>query len=158
MNARVSTPRVVPPNLPRDLQLERETLGVALLGYPLPDWLEPRDFFASHHQLILRAIRDLGASASLPAVASLLREQGWLYTRAHGPDRHSKPGMLSSVDLAVMLEDANHTLTMGWAVEMERLRELADQRRILEACTRVQILLSHEGTAEAARVMLKEAM
>jgi replicative DNA helicase len=131
---------------PHDLQLERDVIGVALLGYPLPPWVSEHEFYAQQHRVVFRAVSELGEKACLPTVAALLRSQGRLYTRSHGPDRHSVAyRLLNSVELHEMMDSADHTMRMGWPVEFERLRELARQRRLLEAMRRVAIKLRREA-------------
>lgn len=149
MNARVRTPRIVPPFQPCDYELEGEAIGLALLGYPLPDWLEPRDFHGGALRACYEAVLALGSQACLPTVYAYLRDV------ASGP---YSPPALSSVELYELMDAADHSLCMGWCVDFPRLRELSDQRRLLEAVTRVQILFEHEGTMDEARVILKGAM
>lgn len=149
MNARVSVPRSLPPFVPCDYELEGEAIGVALLGYPLPDWLESSDFHGGPLRAAFEAVQALGSGACLPSVYAYLRDV------ASGP--HSPP-VLSSVELYELMDSADHAMRMGWCVDFARLRELRDQRRILEACARVQILLEHEGSAGEAKAILKEAM
>lgn len=161
MNARLPAPRgICTAKLfyPCDEPLEREALGVALLGYPLPDWMAPEHFFLAQHRLVFSAVQELGTGASLPSVAALLRDRGELFQKGlHGQDRHAS-ARLSSVDLFGMMNEAQHTMAMGWAVEFEHLRELSDRRRLLEAARRAVVVLEGDGTAEAAREILKGAM
>jgi hypothetical protein len=154
MNATLTQPLSEPQldYVPHDLQLERDAIGVALLGYPLPPWVSEHDFHAQQHRTVFRAVSELGAGACLPTVAALLRSQGRLYTLAHGPDRHSVAyRLLSSVELHEMMDGADHTMRMGWPVDFDRLRELARQRRLFEAMRRAAIKLRAEacGFAEA---------
>jgi hypothetical protein len=122
-----------------DPELERNTLGAAMLGEPMPTWLAPAHFFNAIHARIYATIQAVGGS--LPLVAARLREDGFLYTAAHGRDRHSRPGMLSSVDLAQMCVEAKFARDYGWASDVELLRELAAQRKLVERMTRVAIQL-----------------
>lgn len=159
MNARINAPSVL--YIPADLELERQTLGLLLLGYELPTWLEPEDFFWSHNALVFRAVQALSKrhrQNMLPRVAKLLRNKGFLYTREMGPDRHSKPGMLSSVDLSEMTFEAEHVMTMGWAVEVAHLRELRKRRALLDATRRAVTVLEHDGDASEAAEILRKAM
>ncbi len=144
-----------PPFVPRDIELEQLALGMALLGYPLPDWLS-QECFTGPHALIYKAARELGDKASLPTVAALMREQGTLFHAGlDGADRHSRPGMLNSIDLVAMLDQADWMLRMGWTVDYERLRELGRQRRLVECMRRALIKLRHEAvdTADVMREM-----
>jgi hypothetical protein len=149
VNARIDTAAHF---VPRDQELEELALGVALLGYPLPDWLSRFDFTGAN-ALIFQAARELGGKASLPTVAALMRDQGTMFRAGlDGADRHSRPGMLSSLDLVAMLEHADWVMSMGWAVDFERLRELGKQRRLVECMQRAIIKLRH-GAVETADVM-----
>ena len=157
MNARISTPAIpLPSEDPRDLELEENALGLALLGYPLPNWLEPRDFWADQHRNIFAAIQELGDKAALPSVASLLRSQGKLAQYDATPLEVT--GWLHSAHLVAMMEGADHAMRMGWAVDFGRLRELSDRRRLLDAMRRVAIGFKHDSMDCAeARELLKEA-
>jgi hypothetical protein len=155
VNARLKTPRV--DFAPNDFELERDALGVALLGYPLPDWLCRDDFYGPLHRAIFDAARELGSTASLPTIAALLREQGKLLHLA--PDRWSEPGRISSAELFEMMDAADHAMRMGWAVDFPRLVELRRQRELLDAMARARIGLEHGALdwCEASE-MLKGAM
>jgi replicative DNA helicase len=151
MNARIEHRLSRPLLPPHDLELEENALGVALLGYPLPDWLEERHFWASQHRFILRHIRELGDKANLPTVAALIRDRGKV-------DRPHSPNPVTSAELVRMMTEARWAMDMGWAVDWERLRELADRRALQQAAERALIVLDHGGTAEAARSELNGAM
>lgn len=156
MNARISVPPVAVPHQPHDVELEAEVIGVALLGYPLPDWLQADDFFSGTMRTLFRAARELGDAASLPAMAALLRDQGHLYTAGAGVDRHSSY-LISSVELVAMMQQAEFALERGWAVDFAKLRELRNQRRLLEAMRRVEIAFEHEAMSHReARKALSE--
>lgn len=133
-----------------DPELERNTLGAAMLGEPMPAWLELRHFFSALHGRIYATV--LAVGGELPLVAARLRDEGWLYTATHGPDRHSKPGMLSSVDLAQMCIEAKFARDYGWANDVEQLRELWRQRQLVELMTREAIRL-RAGVATHAEVI-----
>jgi replicative DNA helicase len=157
VNARINAPSVA--YIPTDLELERQTLGLLLLGYELPTWLEPEDFFWSSNQLVFRAISALSKRHRqdlLPRVARLLRNKGHLYTKTPmTQDRHSKPGMLSSVDLAAFTFEAQEVMIWGWAVEVEHLRELRKRRELLDLARRAVTVLEHDGTASEAAILRK---
>ncbi len=154
MNAPLATPLYQP----FSLELERDALGSLLLGYPHPDWATPEHFYAGQHRKVMEAVLELGASASLPSVASLLRDRGQLYTREMGPDRHSRPGVLSSVDLVAMVDGFEFSARMGWSPQWETLRELADRRAMLQALRRATVVLEHDGDCADARRELMEVM
>ena len=130
MNARVSTPRTVPPLQPSDFELEGDAIGIALLGYPLPDWLEPGDFLSGKLRAAFEAYLALGGAANLPTIYAYLRDV------ASGP--YSPPAM-SAADLYTLMDEADHAMTMGWAVDFGRLRELRRQRELLEVIAKIQI-------------------
>ncbi|HEY6921953.1 MAG TPA: hypothetical protein VI653_00680, partial [Steroidobacteraceae bacterium] len=48
---------------------------------------------------------------------------------------------LSPIDLVEMTQEARWVLDRGWALDFERLRELAKRRALLETLTRQAILL-----------------
>jgi replicative DNA helicase len=149
MNARLKPPRarLLPPH---DLEIEENTIGVALLGYPLPDWLEERHFWASQHRFIFHHIQELGDKANLPSVAALIRDRGKV-------ERPYSPNPVTSVELVKMMDGAEFALRMGWAVEFERLQELAERRELQAAAERALIVLGQGGSAAEAREMLKAA-
>lgn len=150
MNARLPAPPVAALTLasddPRDLELEENALGLAMLGYPLPDWLEESDFWATQHRYVFRLIEELGRDATLMSVAAAAREHGM------EAGRKFKPNPVTSVQLAAMVESADHAMRMGWAVEFERLRELRDQRRVLDAMRRAAIGFRHESMTAAEAI------
>jgi len=149
MNARVSAPAVhVPPWCP---ELEREVLGLILLGETIPDWVTAEHFFPAIHQRIFSTAREF-ARPTLPLVAARLREGG--LTQQFDSTRQT-----SAADLAEMVMEATSALRFGWAIEFDKLRELADQRRLLSCMQRVEIQLRGRAIRmREARVMLKEAM
>ncbi len=141
---------------PWDAELERNALGLLMLGQPAPAWLRPEHFFPAHHQLVARHALQLGASH---LVAAALRKEGRLWSKeTHGAiDRHSAPYLLSSVDLAEMVEEAVHAERMGWRVEWEQLRELANRRALCELMARLCIRLRAGDVGhEEARCELRE--
>jgi len=156
MNARIEAPAML--IAPNDLELEENALGIALLGYPLPDWLEREDFWAGQHQHIFDAVRELGDRANLPSVASLLREQGYLAQYDTTPS-FAVGRALHSCDLVRIMDGADFAMRMGWGVEFERLRELRLRRGLLDAMRRVEIQLRRDviDAFEAGR-LLREAM
>lgn len=116
---------------PWDDELERYTLGTALLGYPLPPELEREDFFAGPHRLVFDAIEACGSGASLPTVNAFMRDVQSAPTR---------PQAVSSVELYAMMAEADYALRQGWPkYEPERLRELRRRRDLLEAMARARI-------------------
>jgi hypothetical protein len=150
MNARLPTPQVKPPWQPADYELEAEAIGVALLGYPLPPWLEPRDFHSGQLRAVFRAVEALGSEACLPSVNAYLRDV------ASGP---FEPAAMSAVELATIMQETDWSLRQGWVVDFERLRELADQRALLEAMAKVAIMFECEGGGvREAKTLLKGAI
>lgn len=155
MNARISVPPAAVPRQPWDEELECAALGLALLGYPVPEWLDASDFFAETHRYVFRAVRELGDAASLPTVAALLRDQGRLAHRRATP--HYADDALHSAHLALWCSEAQFAMDMGWAVDFAKLRELRNQRRLLEAMRRVEIAFEHEAMSHReARKALSE--
>lgn len=136
---------------PWDDELERHTLGLALLGYPLPDELEREDFFAGPHRRVFDAIQELGPTASLPTVNAYMRDVQSL---------PAAPQAVSSVELFEMMSEADHALTMGWPkFEPERLRELRRRRDLLEAMAKVRVGLHLDRMdAREALEMLRGAV
>ena len=140
-----------------DLELERNILGLTMLGgfgdLETPE-LAASDFFGTHHAAVFRAARDTG---SLAGTAKALRAHGRLYSRPRhgGLDRHSRPGLLSSVDLLEMTQEAVWTLQQGWHIDAARLRELARIRRLADGLRRAEVSLrgGHLGHVEAVRLV-----
>ncbi len=162
MNARIKVPVVA--FIPSDFELERDAIGLALLGYPLPDDLQRDDFFASQHRIVFDAIRELGNAANLATVYAYLRDvkaQPYHQPRyerdATGLRRSGAPAM-SSVELFEMMDAADHAVTMGWAVDFPRLTELRRRRELLAAMRRATVLLEHDGDWCEAAEILKGAM
>lgn len=111
---------------PADAELERNALGLLLLGdKAVPAWLEAKHFYWLQHQLILEAVRLVGAD--LVAVGRHFHEQ-------------DKPAVKSS-ELSALVDEAVHAVAMGWAFDWPRLVELANQRALLAAIERVAIRL-----------------
>lgn len=137
MNARLHSP----PDNQFDPELEREAIGAALLGLPWPPWLTVEHFAAGKHRIAARAVLALGKRAALHTVHASLREYGSVIQFADSID--SQPHKWSSVELVALLEGAQFTRDMGWEVDYERLREMANQRRLLDAMSRVTIKLQH---------------
>lgn len=148
MNARLKAPRVIersPVVPPWDAELERHVLGLAMLAYPMPAWLEPRHFFALQHQRIYEAVQDVGGC--LPKVNVWLREAAAKWS----------PAVAGPAELAEMCLEADYAQRMGWAADFERLRELANQRALLESMARVEVRMRHgELSCEEARCELRE--
>lgn len=144
-----------------DQELERNCLGLLLLGDAPPDWLTPEHFFPAHHQLIFRAVSALRKRRTtdlLARTATLLRGKGHLWTREMGADRHSKPGVLSSTDLALMVQEASWALRQGWAIDWLRLRELSEARALQTQLERLCVRArAAQVTRDEAVAELKEA-
>lgn len=106
---------------PADLELERNVLGLALIGdKAVPSWLEPKHFYGPAHSRIFEAARAAGA---LHLAAAQLRDV-------------AKPAELSA-----LVDEAVHAVAMGWEFDWRRLVELAHQRALLTAIERVAIRL-----------------
>ena len=145
------------PPIPRclDAELERQALGLLLIGDAPPPWFGEQHVPSGWHPVLLRAIvalRKRNPEQLLPRTARLLVRKGLLYRReTHNSDRHASH-LLSSVDLSEMVAEALHAQTMGWPLPWDELRELADRRGLLEKIERVAIRLRHgDLTAEEAR-------
>lgn len=145
MNARLKTPAVIerPAAIPPwDSELERNCLGLAMLGAKVPAWLAPEHFFALEHQRIYEAVQAAGRHVA--KVNAYLREMH--------PVLITQPTYLAECCL-----EADHALRMGWQIEWERLRELANQRALLEAMGRVEVRMrAGDLDCEAARLELRE--
>ena len=135
MNARIPTAPVDPSWCPRDLELEELALGTALLGYPLPEWLQETDFWATQHRRVFGAIEVLGKDANLATVNAYCRD---VLTAPTGPL------VVTSQELFAWFSAAEFHLRMGWPLDYDRLRELAKQRRLVECMRRALIKLRHE--------------
>jgi hypothetical protein len=110
-------------------ELERNALGAAMLGEPMPPWLESRHFFPSQHQAIYEAVKSVGGHVA--RVNTWLRESAPAYGPiAAGP-----------VELAAMCEEYACARSLGWAFEWAEIRELWRRRALVEACTRVVLKL-----------------
>ncbi len=103
----------VPPWSPES---ERAILGAAMLGEPMPPWLEPRHFFAAQHARVFEAIQDVGGN---PA-----RVNAWL--RDQAPP--TGPLVITAVELAAMVDEGYLALRNGWPLEFELVRELWRRR------------------------------
>lgn len=112
-----------------DPECERAILGAAMLAEPMPAWLAPSHFFPTQHQRIYEAVQSVGGNVA--------RVNAWL--RESSPK--FGPQVAKSHELAEMCLEAEHALRMGWALDFERLRELAKRRALLELLTRQTILL-----------------
>lgn len=145
MSARLSAPRVIerqPVVGPWDPELERNCLGLAMLGGKVPAWLAPEHFYALEHQRIYEAVQAVGGHVA--KVNAYLREMHKALI--------SEPKYLAECCL-----EADHALSMGWAIEWERLRELANQRALLDAMRRVEVRVrAGDATCEEARTELRE--
>lgn len=152
------------PPLPRclDAELERQALGLLLIGDAPPRWLTEQHVPSGWHPVLLRAIfalRKRNPEQLLPRTARLLVRKGLLYRReAHNSDRHASH-LLSSVDLSEMVAEALHAQTMGWPLPWDELRELGERRRMLGVLQRIEIRLrgGDIGTNEA-REELRSAL
>ena len=128
-----------------DPETERNALGLAMLARPMPPWLAPEHFYPTQHQRIYEAVQTVGGH--------VVRVNVWLRESA------SKwgPPIAGAVDLVEMCLEAEHAERMGWAVDFERLRELAKQRALLETLQRLAIRLRHGDVSHAeARRALSE--
>lgn len=146
MNARLPAPAVIRESVvpPWDQENERHILGLAMLAYPMPAWIEPQHFFPTQHQRIYEAVLDVGGC--LPKVNVWLRESASKW----------KAPIAGPAELAAMCLEADHAQRMGWAADFERLRELWRQRGLLDTMARVAIRLRHEAlTHEEARAELR---
>lgn len=140
-----------------DLELERNILGLTMLGgfgdLETPE-LSASDFFCFNHQRIFAVAR---ATNSLSKTVASLRNEGWLWSvEWHGgTDRCGRLGMLSSVDLLKMTQEAEWTLRQGWHIDAARLRELARIRRLADGLRRAQAQLrgGHLGHAEVVNLV-----
>lgn len=146
MNARVEAPESafalgqVPP---WDTELERNILGLAMLGRPMPTWLEPEMFYPSQHQRVYEAVQSVGGHVA--KVNAWLRDSATKFA----------PPIAWAHELAAMCLEAEQADQMGWACDFEQLRELANQRALLETMARVAIRLRHGDLShrEARRVL-----
>jgi len=145
-----------------DTELERNVLGAALLSEPLPAFLAPEHFFYAHHQLVFRAVlalRKRRTDDMLARVGRLLHGKGKLWRPGPGQDRHSRPGQLTSFDLVEMTQEYVFAMRQGWAVDFERLRELAELRRLADVCERMAMRLRGGAVAIGeAKAELREAV
>lgn len=146
MNARVETPESafalgqVPP---WDQELERNILGLAMLGRPMPAWLEPDMFYPSQHIRIYEAVQSVGGHVA--------KVNAWLRDSA---DKF-KPPIAWAHELAAMCLEAEQADQMGWDPDFTQLRELARQRELIACMARVAIRLRHGDLShkEARRVL-----
>lgn len=137
MNARISAPAVTSlgDTLSHlwDPEAERNILGAAMLGEPMPAWLEPRHFFPTQHQRIYEAVQSVGGNVA--------HVNAWL--RESAPE--FGPLLVKSDELAAMCIEWRHARDYGWALEFDRLRELANCRALVEVMRRVEIELRAEA-------------
>ena len=137
MNARISTPAADSLGLVLagmwDLELERNILGAAMLAEPMPAWLEPRHFFPTQHQKIYEAVQSVGGNVA--------HVNAWL--RESAPE--FGPLLVKSDELAAMCIEWRHARDFGWALDFAQLRELANQRALVETMRRVEIELRAEA-------------
>ncbi len=110
---------------PVDDATEREALGHAMTGTPLPPWLTEAHFAAGWNARVFRAIRELEPDCSLPRVAAWIRDEpGAVQTNA------------KVQDLALMVTETGFAARQGWAgPDYDRLKELELQRRLLKVIT-----------------------
>ena len=153
MNARLPAP-VAPFALgqvpPWCQESERTILGSALLGDPMPKWLQPHHFFPTQHQRIYEAVQTVGGNVA--HVNAWLRESAPEYG----------PLLVKATELAEMCLEWDFARRMGWALEFDLVRELWKQRGLLEQMARVAIQLragaiEHEGARLVLREHFKEA-
>ena len=129
-----------------DQELERNALGEAMLGAKMPAWLKPEHFFPTQHRRIYEAVQAVGGNPA--KVNAWLRDSAPKYA----------PQIASAAELAAMCEEAHFAWRMGWEIDFARLRELASQRRLIEAMRRVEIQLRSETLeTDGARAMLLAA-
>ncbi len=128
-----------------DPELETNALGAAMLGEPMPPWLEPHHFFPTQHQSIYAAVLTVGAN---PAhVNAWIRESSPPFS----------PPVAKSTDIAAICIEAKWALRMGWSLQLERIRELWQARRLVECMTRQAILLRNgQATHADCYAALKE--
>jgi len=135
-----------------DDELERNILGAAMLGEPMPPWLAPTHFFAGQHGCIYEAVQSVGGNVA--HVNAWLRESSPKFG----------PPVARSHELAAMCLEAEHARRMGWSFDFERLRELAKRRALVELFGRLVVQLragddyhglSHDEAIQAVRVHLK---
>ncbi len=122
-----------------DSELERNILGAAMIGEPMPSTLEPRHFFPSQHQRIYEAVQSVGGNVA--KVNVWLRESSSKFG----------PPVAKAVELAEMCIEARWALDQGWALDFPKLLELHKRRALLECMTR-QALLLRAGEAEHSDV------
>jgi hypothetical protein len=115
-------------------ELERQVLGQAMLLRPLPSWLAPEHFVAGWNATVLRTIRELEPDCSLPRVAARIRAERRNLTLELLGGKKS-----TSEDLMHMAQEAAFAERMGWNVDVEELRELADRRALLATLERVTV-------------------
>lgn len=128
MNARIEAPASIALDVPHWApEVERNILGAAMLGEPMPTWLASHHFFPTQHQRIYEAVQSVGGNVA--------RVNAWLR------DSSSKWGapVATSSELAAMCLEARHALSMGWALEFDELRELWRQRELVTCMQRVAI-------------------
>lgn len=130
MNARIQTAPVLLGELLAniwDQELERNALGAAMLGWPMPAWLEPQHFFPTQHQRIYEAVQSVGGN--IAHVNAWLRESSLKYG----------PPVATPVELAKMCLEWEHARDMGWEIDWEALREFARLRALLTEMRRLEI-------------------
>lgn len=130
MNARIQTAPVLLGELLAniwDQELERNALGAAMLGWPMPDWLEPQHFFPTQHQRIFEAIRSVGGHVM--KVNVWLRESASKYG----------PPVASAAELSKMCDEWCFAQRMGWEIDWDALRELANLRGLVTTMQRTTV-------------------
>jgi hypothetical protein len=118
-------------------ETERSVLGAAMLGEPMPAWLESRHFFPTQHRVIFEAVQSVGGNVA--------RVNAWL--RESSPK--FGPPVAKSHELAEMCLEAEHARRMGWALDFDKLRELWRVRELMACMTRQAILLRHGQATHA---------
>jgi len=129
-----------------DQELERNILGAAMLAEPMPRWLEPRHFFSTAHQRIYETVLEVGGNVA--QVNAWLRESAPKYG----------PILVKAPELAEMCLEAEHARRCGWALDFDRLRELAKRRAFVELAARLTIRLRAEGAEDMSHAEAIQAM
>lgn len=137
MNARIQAPAALSlgESLSNmwDAELERNILGAAMLGEPMPAWLEARHFFPNVHQRVYEAVQSVGGNVA--------HVNAWLRDSAPA----FGPLLVRSDELAAMCIEWRHARDFGWALDFDQLRELANRRALVEVMRRVEIELRAEA-------------
>ena len=152
MNAPVLRLAIPEPSLGQSLaglwdpECERAILGAAMLAEPMPAWLAPSHFFPTQHQRIYEAVQSVGGNVA--RVNAWLRESSSKFG----------PQVAKSHELAEMCLEAEHALRMGWALDFERLRELAKRRAFVGLAKQLVTRLSATGYEDMSHAECLEAL